>query len=136
MGRKRMSRRQFMVTTGATAATLAAPHVATAQAAGKLAVAYWDHWVPGANDVTTAITKEWAEKNKVEVSIDFLASQGNKVLITIAAEGQAKSGHDVICLPTWWRCQRHRRIPWQVRRQVARRPCHQRLAEQGTLLAH
>ena len=100
---QRISRRQFMATSAASAiGTIAAPHVSHSQAAGKLNVAFWDHWVPGANDVTAAIAKEWADKNKVDISVDFLPSQGNKVLITIASEAQAKSGHDVICLPTWW----------------------------------
>lgn len=102
MTRNRISRREFMATSAAASAAIAAPHVANAQAAGKLSVGFWDHWVPGANDVTTAIAKEWADKNKVDISIDFLPSQGNKILITIAAEAQAKAGHDVIAMPTWW----------------------------------
>ena len=28
--------------------------------------------------------------------------QGNKNLVTIAAEAQAKSGHDILAMPTWW----------------------------------
>src|SRR5215471_15722534 len=49
-----------------------------AHAAGKLNVAFWDHWVPGANDVLTKLCNEWA------------------------AEAQAKSGHDMITLPGWY----------------------------------
>ena len=37
----------------------------------------------------------WAEKNKVEVQLDFLSSVGMKINITMAAEAQAKTGHDV-----------------------------------------
>jgi ABC-type glycerol-3-phosphate transport system substrate-binding protein len=44
---------------------------------------------------------EWAAKEKVEVNIDFITSQGNKLLLTGAAESQAKSGHDVLALSTW-----------------------------------
>jgi hypothetical protein len=40
-------------------------------------------------------------KEKVEVQIDYIPSQGNKNLITIAAEAQAKSGHDILAFPTW-----------------------------------
>jgi ABC-type glycerol-3-phosphate transport system substrate-binding protein len=57
--------------------------------------------VPGANKATEALVKEWAEKNKVEVSMDFITSQGNKLLLTTAAESQAKSGHDVLAFSTW-----------------------------------
>ena len=41
------------------------------------------------------------EKEKVEVSIDYITSQGNKNLLTIAAEAQAQSGHDIFAFPTW-----------------------------------
>ena len=81
---------------------VAAPYVRGAYAAGKLSMAFWDHWVPGANDITTKIVHEWAEKEKVDVTVDYVTSQGYKNLITIAAEAQAKSGHDIITMPTWW----------------------------------
>jgi ABC-type glycerol-3-phosphate transport system substrate-binding protein len=63
---------------------------------------FWDHWVPGANNTCTALVNEWAKKENVEVSIDYITSQGNKNLLTIAAEAQAKSGHDILAMPTWW----------------------------------
>ena len=63
---------------------------------------FWDHWVPGANKASTDLINEWAAKEKVEVSIDYIPSQGNKNLLTIAAEAQAKSGHDILAMPTWW----------------------------------
>ena len=47
---------------------------------------FWDHWVPGANKACTDLVNEWAAKEKVEVSIDYITSQGNKNLLTIAAE--------------------------------------------------
>ncbi len=62
---------------------------------------FWDHWVPGANKASEALCHEWGEKNKVEVSIDYITSQGNKNLLTIAAEAQARSGHDIFQFPTW-----------------------------------
>jgi ABC-type glycerol-3-phosphate transport system substrate-binding protein len=80
---------------------MAAPFVHTANAAGSLTLGLWDHWVPGANDVCTKIINEWAEKEKVDVKVDFITSQGNKLLLTIAAEAQAKSGHDVIMMNNW-----------------------------------
>ena len=96
----RMTRRRFLATTAA-ATAIAMPYVRGAHAAGKLSMGFWDHWVPGANNTTTALVNEWAEKEKVEVSIDYITSVGNKNLLTIAAEAQAKSGHDIFAFPTW-----------------------------------
>jgi ABC-type glycerol-3-phosphate transport system substrate-binding protein len=98
----RFTRRRFMATTVASAAVLAMPHVSHSQAGGKLAVGFWDHWVPGANNTCRAIVDEWAAKEKVEVQSDFIPSQGDKNLLTIAAEAQARSGHDIFAFPTWW----------------------------------
>jgi ABC-type glycerol-3-phosphate transport system substrate-binding protein len=86
----------------ATTALIAAPYVRGAHAAGKITIGFWDHWVPGANKATEAIVNEWAAKEKVEVQMDFIPSQGDKNLITIAAEGQARSGHDIFAFPTWY----------------------------------
>src|SRR5262249_2632885 len=38
---------------------------------------------------------------KVKVTIDFITSQGNKLLLTSAAESQAKAGHDILALAQW-----------------------------------
>jgi ABC-type glycerol-3-phosphate transport system substrate-binding protein len=103
MSGRKLSRRQFVATTAvASAALVTAPYIRTAYAAGKLTMGFWDHWVPGANNACTALVNEWAAKEKVEVSIDYIPSQGNKNLLTIAAEAQAKSGHDILAMPTWW----------------------------------
>ena len=40
---------------------------AGAYAAGKLAIGFWDHWVPGANKGAEAVAKAWAEKEKVDL---------------------------------------------------------------------
>lgn len=40
-------------------------------------------------------------KEKVDLTIDYITSQGNKNLLTIAAESQARSGHDILAFPTW-----------------------------------
>src|SRR5262245_66211850 len=100
MPKRTMTRRHFPATTAAATAG-AAPFVRGAYAAGKLSMGFWDHWVPGANNATTALVNEWAAKEKVEVSIDYITSQGNKNLLTIAAEAQARSGHDIFAFPTW-----------------------------------
>ncbi len=43
----------------------------------------------------------WGAKNQVEVQADFITSVGQKNLLTIAAEAQAKTGHDIQAFPTW-----------------------------------
>src|SRR6185436_2645077 len=79
-----------------------APYVHTARAAGQLSVGFWDHWVPAGNDALTKLCNEWAEKEKVAIKIDYIPSQGQKNLLTIAAESQAKAGHDLLAMPNWW----------------------------------
>ncbi|HEY2610395.1 MAG TPA: extracellular solute-binding protein [Reyranella sp.] len=102
MSSSKIARRRFVAgTAAASAAFVAAPFVRGAHAAGKLTLALWDHWVPNANNATKALIDEWAAKEKVEVNIDFITSQGNKLLLTGAAEAQAKSGHDIFALSTW-----------------------------------
>jgi ABC-type glycerol-3-phosphate transport system substrate-binding protein len=99
---RKLSRRQFVAaTTMSSAALITAPYVRGAYAAGKLSVGFWDHWVPGANNTLTSLVNEWAEKEKVEVQIDYITSQGNKLLLTITSEAQAKTGHDVLAMATW-----------------------------------
>src|SRR5947207_10603799 len=99
---RKVGRRRFVANTAAASTALvAAPFVRGAHAAGKLSIGFWDHWVPGANGTTQQMVEEWAAREKVEVRIDFITSQGNKLLLTTAAEGQAKSGHDILAFPTW-----------------------------------
>jgi hypothetical protein len=57
---------------------------------------------PGANDVLAKLCREWADQEKVEVKIDFITSQGDKLMLTGAAEEQARSGHDILGIPTWY----------------------------------
>jgi len=99
MAGSKVSRRQF--TAAASAAMVAAPFVRGAHAAGKLSMGFWDHWVPNANNATKQLVEEWAAREKVEVQIDFIPSQGNKLLLSIAAEAQARTGHDIMALSTW-----------------------------------
>jgi ABC-type glycerol-3-phosphate transport system substrate-binding protein len=104
----KLSRRGFQRLAAGTA--LAAPFVRGAHAAGKLSVGLWDHWVPGANAATKTLIEEWAAKEKVDVQIDYITSQGNKLLLTIAAEEQAKSGHDILAMATWQPAERARNL--------------------------
>jgi len=87
------SRRSFVA---GTAAVAVAGRARGAYAAGRLSVGFWDHWVPGANDVMTRLCHEWADREKVDIQIDFLTTQGNKDLLTIQAESQSRSGHDLL----------------------------------------
>src|ERR1700681_3369390 len=98
---RKHTRRQFLVTTAATTALVAMPAVRGSDDAGKLSIGFWDHWVPGANDTSKALVDEWAAKEKVEVQVDYITSQGNKNILTAAAEAQARSGHDILAMPTW-----------------------------------
>jgi len=88
-----------MATSAASATLLAAPFARTSHAAGKLAIGFWDHFVPSANKTCDALIREWAEKEKVEVQIDrFTAS---KMSLTLAAEAHARSGHDILYMTNW-----------------------------------
>src|SRR5262249_34163783 len=91
------------------AAAIAAPYVRGAYAAGSLSVGFWDHWVPGANNTLTKICNEWAEKNKVELKIDYITTQGDKDKLTAAAEAQAGTGHDIMSHRDW-NIQIHHRV--------------------------
>jgi len=103
MSGRRISRRQFVASTAiASAALVTAPYVRSAHAAGKLTIGFWDHWVPDANKTSTDLVNEWAAKEKVEVQIDYITTQGNKLLLTQTAEAQAKVGHDILASGTLW----------------------------------
>ncbi len=96
----RVTRRRAL-TLGATAAALPLVHVRTAGAAGRLSLALWDHWVPAGNAAMRKLVNAWAEKNKVEIQLDFLTAIGSKINITMAAEAQARTGHDVYAFDMW-----------------------------------
>src|SRR5271155_6052820 len=93
--------RRNAVKLGVAAAALPLVQIRTAGAAGKLNIGFWDHWVPGANDVLQKQVDAWAAKNKVEVTADFITTSGGKLQLTPAAETQAKTGHDVMTFITW-----------------------------------
>jgi ABC-type glycerol-3-phosphate transport system substrate-binding protein len=101
MKRERKVSRRSALKLGAAAAALPLVHIRTAGAAGKVAIGFWDHWVPSGNDIMQKQVDAWAEKNKVEVSADFITGNGNKLLMTGAAEAQAKTGHDVFTFYNW-----------------------------------
>ena len=100
-----LTRRTVLQTAAAalgTTSALAAPFVRGAYAAGKLSFGVWDHWVPGASEVLKKVCAEWAAKEKVDLNVDLITSNGDKDLLTLMAEGQAKAGHDIMGLRTWY----------------------------------
>jgi ABC-type glycerol-3-phosphate transport system substrate-binding protein len=101
MLRSRNATRRRVLKLAAAAGTLPLVHIRTAGAAGKLTVGFWDHWVPSANDAMKRQVAAWAEKNKVDVTVDFITSNGNKIQITQAAEAQARTGHDFLPFYNW-----------------------------------
>jgi hypothetical protein len=101
MSRERRISRRSALKLGAAATALPLVHIRTAGAAGKLAIGFWDHWVPGGNDIMQKQVNAWAEKNKVEVAADFITGNGNKLMMTGVAESQAKTGHDVYTFYNW-----------------------------------
>src|SRR4051794_4465348 len=102
MANSGFTRRRGVATAPAAAsASVALPFMRGAHAAGRLSVGFWDHWVPGANDTARKLAEQWAEKEKVDLKLDFITSTGDKLRITTAAEAQAGSGHDVLAMSTW-----------------------------------
>lgn len=97
-----LTRRTVLKAAALATTGLAPPFVRGAHAAGKLSMGFWDHWVPGANDTMTKLCHEWAEKEKVDITIDFITTQNDKLVLTAAAEAQAGSGHDIMALLTWY----------------------------------
>src|SRR6185437_2187104 len=98
----RLSRRAVLKSAAlGSAAAIAAPYVSGAYAAGTITMGCWDHWVPGANNALIKICNDWGAKNKVDVHIDFITSQGEKDKLTAAAEAQAGTGHDIMSHRDW-----------------------------------
>ena len=97
---KGMTRRSALKL-AATASALPLVHIRTAGAAGTLTFAIWDHWVPAANPAMKKLLATWADKNKVEVKVDFITSIGSKINLTMAAEALARSGHDIYAFDQW-----------------------------------
>jgi hypothetical protein len=98
----RISRRSVLKSAAlGSAAAISSPYVSGVYAAGTITMGCWDHWVPGANKALDKLTKEWGDKNKVEVHIDYITSQGEKDKLTAAAEAQAGTGHDIMSHRDW-----------------------------------
>ena len=159
MSRKKLSRRQFVAATAlSSAALITAPYVRGAYAAGKLTMGFWDHWVPDANKASTALVNEWAAKEKVEVSIDYITSKATRTCSPSPPKRRRSPATTSLrCRPggpmrtrnsssrerrhgaadqAERRRQRHGAVSRQGRRQMARRSRLHRQPDQGALLAH
>jgi ABC-type glycerol-3-phosphate transport system substrate-binding protein len=95
-----LSRRRAVKLAAASAA-LPLVHIRTGRAAGKLSIGFWDHWVPEGNAIMKKQCEAFAAAHQVEVQADFITSIGSKNILTIAAEAQAKAGHDIQQFPGW-----------------------------------
>ena len=102
MGDAVLTRRTVLRTAALATTALSAPFVRGAHAAGKLSFGVWDHWVPKESEVMVKLCNEWAEKEKVEITVDLITSNGDKDLLTLMAEGQARAGHDIMGLRMWY----------------------------------
>jgi ABC-type glycerol-3-phosphate transport system substrate-binding protein len=49
----------------------------------------------------TKLCKEWAEKEKVEIFIDYITVQDDKLNLTQEAEAEARAGHDMLTFRPW-----------------------------------
>src|SRR6266849_361463 len=97
-----LTRRTVLKSATLATAAFGTPFVHGAYAAGKLYCGFWDHWVPGANEPLAKLCREWADKEKIDLTIDFITSQGDKLALTATAEAQARSGHDVLQMSDWY----------------------------------
>src|SRR5215472_17497625 len=97
-----LTRRTVLSTAALATTALLPPFVRGANAAGKLSCGFWDHWVPGANEPLKKLCAEWAVREKVDLTVDFITSQGDKLALTATAEAQARSGHDVLQMSDWY----------------------------------
>lgn len=96
----KMSRRRVLKA-GAASVTLPLVHIRTGHAAGKLTIGFWDHWVPEGNEIMKQQCAAFAKAHQVDLQPDFITSVGSKNILTIAAEAQAKTGHDIQQFPLW-----------------------------------
>ena len=52
--------------------------------------------MPSGNAILSRQIAAWAEKNQVDVTVDFITSNDFKLTLTAAAEAQAHTGHDAL----------------------------------------
>ena len=94
---KRSISRRGALKLGAAATALPLVHIRTGHAAGKVSIGFWDHWVPGGNDVMQKQVDAWAEKNKQVVAMAILDWGGN-LIESHAMEGAPMNAIDTALL--------------------------------------
>ena len=92
--------RRAALKTAAIGAVLPLVHIRTGHAAGKVSIAFWDHWVPEGNEVMKKQCAEWGAKHQVDVQADFVTSVCSKNILTIAAEKGPKKYRKEVLLPS------------------------------------
>ena len=97
-----LTRRRLLQTAALSPALSPLPFVHGAHAAGKLSAFFWDHPVPSVPPAMRKLCESWAAREKVDLQLDFVSTNGDKILLTIAAEGQAGAGHDIATIPSWY----------------------------------
>lgn len=95
-----VDRRTFVKTSLATGAALAVPTIfsrrASAQAEKTLKVVHWKHFVPDYDKYFATFAKEFGEKNKCTVEVDYVATAD--LPTAIAADVSRGGGHDIFHL--------------------------------------
>ena len=79
-----LTRRTAMKSAALATSGLGAPFIHGAYAAGKLSCGFWDHWVPGANEPLAKLCRERADREKVDLTVDFITSQGDELGLAIS----------------------------------------------------
>ena len=97
-----LTRRRLLKTAAFGTGALALPFVHGAHAAGRLSAFFWDHPVPSVPPAMRKLCESWAAREKVDLQLDFVSTNGDKILLTLAAEGQAGAGHDIATIPSWY----------------------------------
>ncbi|BBK36848.1 ABC transporter substrate-binding protein [Allostella sp. ATCC 35155] len=106
-----MGRRGILRTAGGLAlGSLAAPFVRGAHAAGGLSVALWQHPVPGADAAVRRVIADWAEASRIDVRIDFITADADRIRQPARAEARARVGHDLVAHPGWQIAVHHRQL--------------------------
>jgi ABC-type glycerol-3-phosphate transport system substrate-binding protein len=91
MTQRRITRRNALQI-GVVATTLPLVHIRSAGAAGKLKVALTKSFVPGADVALSKLIGQWGKETKTAVQVDSVSDTA----LTLAAEAQARIGHDVV----------------------------------------
>lgn len=100
--RSALTRRQVLAGSALAATAVPIVHVSAQGSAGRVACGFWDHWVPAGNGALRELCAAWGQRERVEVQVDFITSVGRQNELTIAAQAQSRSGHDILSFPTWF----------------------------------